>query len=118
MGASRPCKGVRTNLRQALENGEDPVEDMGVGVIVCPDTMGTAQATTGFCRAEPIDAAKVRHSGLAGMLSDCIRTGKSALTKVLVTAVAVQVDVIVCDANLFIGTTFRSGDRLRPYYIF
>ena len=59
-------KGVHTNLRKALEDGEDPAENMGV--VVCPDRH--CQATTKFSQAEPIDASacttKVRHSGLVG----------------------------------------------------
>ena len=39
-------KGVRVNLRVALEEGADPAENMGV--VFCPDTLGTAQATTTF----------------------------------------------------------------------
>ena len=37
----------------------------------------------------------------------CITTGKEALAKILATAVADQVDVIVCDANIFANRHFR-----------
>ena len=52
-------KGVRANLREALEDGEDPAENMIV--IVCPDTLATAQATTKFFQAEPVDAECLHH---------------------------------------------------------
>ena len=37
-----------------------------------------------------------------------ITAGKNALTKILITAVADQVDVIACDANMFTNRNFRS----------
>ena len=37
-----------------------------------------------------------------------IPAGKNAITKTLITAVADQVDVIVCDANQFTNRNFRS----------
>ena len=43
-----------------------------------------------------------------------ITAGKNALTKILITAVADQVDVIACDANQFTNRNFRSDRRADP----
>ena len=105
-----------------------------MGVVVCPDTLGTAQASTMFSQVEPIHAEVLHHDGptvRTGRLADCKRThlpelricafhlnshadcvtaGKEALTKILVTAVADQV------SKFQAGSTFRSGYRIRPKY--
>ena len=109
-------------------------------VIVCPDTMRTAQGATRFVQTAPIDAKCLYHESLTfrtGRLSDCnrchlpeprictfqlnsssfedcITAGKSALTKVLVAAVADQVDIIVCDANLFTNRQLKSDRHSDP----
>ena len=43
-----------------------------------------------------------------------ITAGKNALTKILITAVADQVDVIACDANMFTNRNFRSDRHSDP----
>ena len=46
--------------------------------------------------------------------NDCITAGKEALTKIMVTAVAGQLDVIVCDANLLTNRNFRQDRHSDP----
>ena len=62
-------KGVRMNLCQALEEGEDPAEH--VEALVCPDVLGVAQGVTSFLQAE----ALFHESPLfrTGSLNDCKR---------------------------------------------
>lgn len=124
------CGNVEENTHRGIT--EDPAE--GMGVYVCPDALGVAQGVTTFLQAEPIDAEVLHHESptfRTGRLADCkrmhlpklrvcafrlnsyafnagITAGKSALTKILVSAVADQVDIIVCDANLFTNRNFRS----------
>ena len=43
-----------------------------------------------------------------------ITAGKNAMPKILITAVADQVDVIVCDANQFTNRNFRSDRHADP----
>ena len=43
-----------------------------------------------------------------------ITAGKNAITKILITAVADQVDVTVCDANQFTNRNFRSDRHADP----
>ena len=45
-------RGVRKNLRVALEEGADPADNMEV--IVCPDSLAVAQASTTYIEAEPV----------------------------------------------------------------
>ena len=127
-------RGVRKNLRVALEEGADPADNMEV--IVCPDSLAVAQASTTYIEAEPVDAEALFHecpTFRTGSLNDCkrmhmpelrvcafhinahafqsgITAGKNAIMKILITAVADQVDVIACDANQFTNRNFR-GDR-------
>ena len=127
-------RGVRKNLRVALEEGADPADNMEV--IVCPDSLAVAQASTTYIEAEPVDAEALFHECpifRTGSLNDCKRThmpelrvcafhinahafqqgitaGKNAIMKILITAVADQVDVIACDANQFTNRNFQ-GDR-------
>ena len=130
--------GVRKNLRVALEEGADPAEHMEV--LVCPDTLAAAQASTYFAQAEPVDTEALFYecpTFRTGSLSDCkrmhmpelqvcafhinahafqsgITAGKNAITKILITQVADQVDVIVCDANQFTNRNFRSDRHANP----
>ena len=67
-------RGVRKNLRVALEEGADPADNMEV--IVCPDSLAVAQATTTFIEAEPVDAEALFHECpifRTGSLNDCKR---------------------------------------------
>ena len=43
-----------------------------------------------------------------------ITAGKNALTKILITAVADQVDIVVCDANMFTNRNFRADRHSHP----
>ena len=52
-------RGVRKNLRVALEEGAGPADNMEV--IVCPDTLAVAQASTYFTQAEPVDTEALLH---------------------------------------------------------
>ena len=105
-------------------------------VIVCPDSLAVAQASTTCIEAEPVDAEALFHecpTFRTGSLNDCkrmhmpelrvcafhinahafqsgITAGKNAIMKILITAVADQVDVIACDANQFTNRNFL-GDR-------
>ena len=131
-------RGVRKNLRVALEEGADPAENMEV--IVCPDSLAVAQVSTTYAEAEPVDAEALFHecpTFWTGSLADCkrmhmpelrvcafhvnahafqsgITAGKSAITKILITAVADQVDIIVCDANQFTNRNFRANRHADP----
>ena len=134
-------RGVRKNLRVALEEGADPAGNMEV--IVCPDSLAVAQASTTYIEAEPVDAEALFHecpTFRTGSLNDCkrmhmpelrvcafhinahafqqgITAGKNAIMKILITAVADQVDVIARDANQFTNRNFRrSGDRSCPHH--
>ena len=137
-GGMTTDRGVRKNLRQALEEGEDPADHMEA--IVCPDVLGVAQGATSFLHADPVDAEALFHESpifRTGSLNDCkrkhmpelrvcafhlnshafaagITAGKNALTKILITAVADQADVIVCDANMFANRSFPSDRRSDP----
>ena len=65
-------KGVRENLRAALEEGADPASNMEA--MVCPDVLGVAQASTTFVLAEPVDAEALFHECpkfRTGSLDDC-----------------------------------------------
>ena len=50
-------RGVRKNLRVALEEGADPANNMEA--TVCPDTLAVAQASTTYIEASPVDAGIV-----------------------------------------------------------
>ena len=52
-------RGVRKNLRVALEEGADPANNMEA--TVCPDTLAVAQASTTFIEASPVDAEALFH---------------------------------------------------------
>ena len=108
--------------------------------MVCPDVLGVAQASTTFVLAEPVDAEALFQESptfRTGSLDDCkrmhmpelrvcafhlnahafqsgITAGKNALTKILITAVADQVDVIACDVNQFTNRDFRSDRHSDP----
>ena len=127
-------RGVRKNLRVALEEGADPANNMEASV--CPDTLAVAQASTTYIESSPVDAEALFRecpTFQTGSLNDCkrmhmpelrvcafhinahafqsgITAGKNAIMKILITAVADQVDVIACDANQFTNRNFR-GDR-------
>ena len=105
-------------------------------VVVCPDSSAVAQASTTYIEAEPVDAEALFHecpTFRTGSLNDCkrmhmpelrvcafhinahafqsgITAGKNAIMKILITAAADQVDVIVCDANQF--TNRESSKRI------
>ena len=67
-------RGVRKNLRVALEEGADPADNMEV--IVCPDSLAVAQASTTYIEAEPVDAEALFHECpifRTGSLNDCKR---------------------------------------------
>ena len=67
-------RGVRKNLRVALEEGADPADNMEV--IVCPDSLAVAQASTTYIEAEPVDAEALFHecpTFRTGSLNDCKR---------------------------------------------
>ena len=77
-------RGVRKNLRVALEEGADPADNMEV--TVCPDTLAVAQASTYFTQAEPVDTEALFHECAilrTGSLNDCDRHADPATGAVL-----------------------------------